>query len=221
MKPTHTLSLAGPLLVVEDDTTHAQLMLLAASALAPGWPVMHCATGSQALDWLAQPHVSVGLALVDLGLPDVGGLEVVRALRRRFALAPVLVVSSVSAERSVLEAIRQGASGYLLKDSDAPTLVQGMRDALAGHSPISPALARYLFRLAGSPQGREAPAMVLTGKELETLQHLGRGHSYADTARLMGVELSTVQTHVRNLYRKLGVHSQTQAVLKAQDSGLL
>lgn len=145
----------------------------------------------------------------------------IRALRKRFSEQPVLVVSSIAAERSVLEAIRAGASGYMLKDGDAAVIAQGIRQVLEGNSPISPSLARHLFKLAGSPRVGQEEQMGLTHKELEALRHLGRGCSYAETASLMGVGVSTVQTHVRGLYRKLGAHSKTQAVVKARENGLI
>lgn len=212
---------ARRLLLVEDDDAHAQLLEEAAGLMQPAWQVIACASGSEALDFLERPKAAFELAVVDMGLPDLSGLEVVRALRRRFAVEPVLVISSISAERTVLEAIRAGANGYLLKDGDPHTMARGIEQVLAGNSPISPALARHLFKLAGSPQARQESSIRLTEKERETLQHIGRGHSYAETAEVMGVSVSTVQTHVRSLYRKLGAHSQTQAVAKARDSGLL
>lgn len=159
--------------------------------------------------------------MVDLGLPDIGGLDIVRAWRRRFPTRPLLVVSAIAAERAVLEAIRSGASGYLLKSGDCAHVSQAVEQVLQGHCPISPSLARYLFKLAGSPQPQARHAMQLTAKERETLQYFGRGHSYAETAELMGVSISTIQTHVRNLYRKLGAHSQTQAIVKARENGLI
>lgn len=211
-----------PLLLVEDDPTQAQWMQEAIALLDPNWQVLRCGTGSQALERIEKPGETYDLAIVDMGLPDLGGLEVVRAWRRRFANAPLLVVSAISAERAVLEAIRGGASGYVVKDGDPLGLAQAIRQVLNGDSPISPSLARYLFKLAGSPQASgNGPSILLTHKERETLQHIGRGHSYAETAQLMGVSVSTVQTHVRSLYRKLGAHSQMQAVVKARENGLI
>lgn len=209
------------MLVVEDDPTQAQALERAAQMLAERWEVRRCDTGSQALDCIEAPGLSFDLAVVDLGLPDIGGLDVVRAWRRRFPNEPLLVISAIAAERTVLEAIRAGASGYLLKDGEPAAMAQGMRQVLEGHAPVSPALARYLFRLAGSPHPATEHAIRLTHKERQTLEHIGRGHSYAQTAELMGVSVSTIQTHVRNLYRKLGAHSQMQAVVKARESGLI
>lgn len=209
-------------LLVEDDPIHAQLLERAVQLLDPPWTVTLCATGSEALDWIERPDTTFNLAVVDLGLPDLGGLEIVRAWRARYSQSPVLVVSAISAERTVLEAIRVGANGYLLKDGDTGSMARGISQVLEGNAPISPALARYLFKLAGAPQAAPQDSTLhLTKKERETLRHIGRGHSYMEAAELMGVSLSTVQTHVRKLYRKLGAHSQIQAVIKARENGLI
>ena len=209
------------LFLVEDDPVHVRMAQMALKQLEAGWEIVHCICGADALAQIEQPRFDFGLAIIDMGLPDIAGLDVVRALRRRFPDVPVLVISFISAERTLLEAIRAGANGYLLKDGNPAGMAQGMRQALEGQSPISPALARHLFKLAGQPQSSGDPDIRLTDKEREVLQHIGRGNSYAQTASLMGVGLSTVQTHIRHLYRKLGAHSQTQAVLKARQSGLI
>jgi DNA-binding NarL/FixJ family response regulator len=107
-----------------------------------------------------------------------------------------------------------------LKDDPSTQITDALSQTLQGNYPISPALARYLFKLAGSSEPLEGMA-ELTPKELELLRHLSRGRSYAEAARAMGVAVSTVQTHIRNLYRKLDVHSQVQAVTKAQGRGLI
>lgn len=209
------------LFLVEDELAHAQMIDMACRQLSPDWQVLRCATGHEALESMQPRSLSIELAVVDLDLPDRDGLEVLQALRQRFPKAPILVISSISNERTLMKAIRAGANGYLLKDGDAHTLAQGMMQVLQGQSPISPALARHLFKLAAQVTTPEASTVRLTSKERETLEHFGRGHSYAQTASLMGVGIATVQTHVRNLYRKLGAHSQTQAVIKAKESGLL
>lgn len=209
------------LLLVEEEAAHAQLLREAVQLTHPSWDVIHCKTGSDALDHIENPAHDFALAIVDLKLPDIGGLDIVRAWRKRYSDLPVLVISAVTAERAVLEAIRIGANGYLLKASNVQLLAHGIDQVLEGHNPISPMLARYLFKLAGSPQTQTPHLVQLTRKERETLQHISRGHSYAESAQLMGVSISTVQTHIRSLYRKLDAHSQVQAMVKARDCGLL
>ena len=97
-----------------------------------------------------------------------------------------------------------------------------IEDVLRGNHPISPSLARVLFKLAGAPVAAAgAQDFGLSPRELETLRLISRGHSYEEVGSLMGVALSTVQSNIRNLYRKLDAHSQVQAVSKARDAGLL
>lgn len=214
-------------LLIEDDPLFESLALAAlrrvrfdgASAQVP---VRCCRTGGEALKLLEDPTQRFGLVLADLGLPDVSGIEVIRVARRRFPEIPILVISTISSERTVLAAIRAGARGYVLKDDSEVGMARAIEQTLAGNYPISPALARYLFRLAGAPElALEEEPVRLSAKETETLQHIARGRTYLETAELMGVALSTVQSHIRNLYRKLGAHSQVQAVSKARDQGLL
>jgi DNA-binding NarL/FixJ family response regulator len=207
-------------LIVEDDPAFEQVLSEAAQKLGQVVELRSCESGFGALAAMDAPSGPLDLALIDLGLPDLSGIEVIRRIRDRHETLPILVVSVISAERSVLAAIRAGACGYILKDDSKAAMAQAMREALIGHYPISPALARYLFKLAGA---RDKPSDLagLTRKELELLQLLARGNSYGESARSMGVTLATVQTHIRNLYRKLGVHSQVQAVTKAQDQGLI
>lgn len=208
------------LLIVEDDPAFEELLTKAAQQLAQAARVERHQTAFGALDSIRRDGSPFDLALIDLGLPDLSGVELIRRIRARFPDLPILVVSVISAERSVLAAIRAGARGYILKDDSVAAMSEAMREAINGNYPISPSLARYLFKLAGA-QDKPADLSGLTRKELELLQQLARGHSYGEAARAMGVSVATVQTHIRNLYRKLDVHSQVQAVTKAQNQGLI
>jgi DNA-binding NarL/FixJ family response regulator len=101
-------------------------------------------------------------------------------------------------------------------------LSDAVRELLAGHYPISPELSHTLFRLAGAPPVRvNTGGFRLTPREYETLRHLSKGLTYDAVAKAMNITLSTVQTNVRHLYRKLGAHSQMQAVNKARAHGLI
>jgi two-component system nitrate/nitrite response regulator NarL len=211
---------AREVLIVEDDPAFTRLLSNAVHKLSSPWVPRCFETATDALSYAQSDRAQLEIALVDLGLPDLSGIEVVRELRSRFADIPILVVSVISSERSVLAAIRAGARGYILKDDPETSVLQAMQEALQGNYPISPALARYLFKLAGS-ETPSADIPALTPKELELLQHMAKGCSYTEAARRMHISVSTVQTHIRNLYRKLDVHSQVQAVTKAQDRGII
>lgn len=219
--PSHP-PLSGKILVVEDNPAFAKQICGLVTRIRSSYEVISCPTGKEALDVLDQPRVRLNLALVDLGLPDMSGLEVIRAVRRRFDEVPILVISVITSERSLLEAIRAGARGYILKGETEDALSKSIEDVLAGNYPISPMLARTLFKMAGSPNGQvDSRELRLTPRQLQTLTLLSRGHSYKDVAKLMNIGLSTVQSNVRGLYQKLEVHSQTQAITKARESGLI
>jgi len=209
-------------LIVEDNPHFMREIVRAVELLLGGGDVLNCRTGGEALAALERSRAQIDLALVDLGLPDIGGIDVIRALHRQLPEVPILVISVASSEESVLEAIRAGARGYLLKGDSGAEMASAIDEVLRGNYPISPALARTLFRLAGAPAaGSNESSLDLTQRELETLRLLARGNTYKEVARVMDVALSTVQSNVRNLYRKLQVHSQMQAVAKARGAGLL
>ena len=208
-------------LIVEDDPTFQSSLIQCVKQLGEDWQVVTCSAGAEVSSALNRYLDQLAIALVDLGLPDRSGIEIIDWIRSRAPTIPILVVSVISSERSVLAAIRAGARGYLLKDDNSQLITHSLAEALQGNYPISPSLARYLFRLAGGGDGAPAEFTNLTPKELELLRHLSRGRSYGETAQEMGIAISTVQTHIRNLYRKLDVHSQVQAVTKAQDQGLI
>lgn len=222
MTPPNTSFLAHRnVLLVEDNPLFRQLVQNAIDGIGLKGQVLECASGSEALELLEQPQTRLDLALIDLGLPDIGGIEVIQAVRRRFAEIPIMVISVISSERTVLAAIRAGAQGYILKGDSAISIGQAIEDVLQGNYPISPALARSLFKLAGFPSDRSTISFDLSRRELETLKFIARGNSYEQTAKLMGIAVSTVQSNIRNLYRKMEVRSQVQAVSKAREIGLI
>jgi two-component system nitrate/nitrite response regulator NarL len=211
---------ANNILLVEDNPLYQKQITAAISACCPGSKVSPCLTGLEALEQLKNPRNRFDLVLVDLGLPDISGLEVIRAARKRFSNVPIMVISSITSESSLSSAIRAGARGYILKSDSDDAICQAIVDVLNGNYPISPSLARSLFKLAGAP-GDEAPTLKLSRRETETLQHLSCGYSYVEVAEQMGVKVSTVQSNVRILYRKLEAKSQMQAVVKARDAGVI
>jgi DNA-binding NarL/FixJ family response regulator len=221
MNSSNSLFVARNVVLVEDNPAFRLLIGEAIRHIGLKGQIMECATGTAVMDLLEQPQTRLDLALVDLGLPDMGGIEVIQAIRRRFSEIPILVISVLSSERSVLTAIRAGASGYILKGESAQAIGQAILEVLQGNYPISPSLARTLFKLAGAPTGKSAISFSLSPRELETLQSIARGNSYEQTAVVMGIGVSTVQSNIRNLYRKLEVRSQVQAVTKARDAGLI
>lgn len=164
------------------------------------------------------------VVLVDLGLPDGSGLDLIRAARQISSDIQSLVVTVLGDERSVLTAVEAGARGYLLKDSEPQDLARSILDLLGGGSPISPAIARHLlarFQEPAAPTEVESAAPRLTEREREVLELVVKGLTYAEIAGVLGVSWNTAATHVRRIYRKLEVRSRGEAVFEALQLGLV
>lgn len=211
------------LLLVEDNPLFCEQLSDSVHQLGQGFEIREFSEGLPAQNHLRETQDSYDLVLVDLGLPDISGVEVIRSCRERFPDVPIVVISVVASETAVLNAIEAGANGYILKDESIEEIMQGIANVLQGIYPLSPRLARYLFKHLAENIERagDQPEIRLSPRELETLQHLAKGLSYDQVASKMGVTLSTVQSNVRSLYRKLNVKSQSQAISKARDHKLL
>ncbi len=192
-------------------------------------------TVAEACAWLDRRPDGPDVLLVDLGLPDGSGLEVIRHARARFPACDVLVISMFGDEESVLASIEAGAVGYIHKDERPEDIADTIRQVHAGASPISPMVARRVlqrFRGLGpaplaAPEPRAKPApgaelqVPLSAREQSVLELIARGFSYVEIARLQSISVHTVQTHIKNLYQKLAVHSRSEAVFEASRMGLL
>jgi DNA-binding NarL/FixJ family response regulator len=169
------------------------------------------------------------VALIDLGLPDMDGTELVRQVRQSCPQADVLVVTMFVDDRHVLRSIEAGASGYLLKDSSDQRLLDGIREVRAGGAPISPSIARKVLQQLSMAQaelrvvkpGDEPEPSPLTVREHDILSLIAKGLSFNEVAERLDISVFTVVTHVKKIYRKLQVHSRGEAVFEARQSGWL
>jgi DNA-binding NarL/FixJ family response regulator len=228
-------------LVVEDDS-RARAFFEASVQRSPRLFWLGSAGSVQeARAWLARTATIPDVLLVDLGMPDGTGLDVIRDAVARFPGCEPLVVSVFGDEENVLASIEAGAVGYIHKDAAPEDIAQTIVEMKAGASPISPMIARRVLAKYRSLQSSaasavgsaevaggapEAPAEesdrgLLSGREHEVLTLIARGFSYAEIARLKGLSVHTVQTHIKNLYGKLAVHSKSEAVFEATRLGLL
>ena len=206
-------------LVEDDAATRARLSHVLAAA--PGIALVHTAASArEMLDWLAGNSVNV--LLVDLGLPDRSGLEVIRWCSAHQPATNVMVVTLFGDEAHMIGAFEAGARGYLLKDGTEDELARHVLSLHSGGSPMTPLIARQLLARLTSPARPPAPASPpISAREKDILQALSRGYTYDETARLLGIAPSTVQSHVKNIYSKLAVHSKTEAIFEARQLGLL
>jgi DNA-binding NarL/FixJ family response regulator len=227
--------------LVEDDPAIRQRLSQAITAAAGFQLVGQFGTGAEAVAWMRQHPADV--MLVDLGLPDCDGVDVITACQRLQPGCQLMVVTMFADERHMLAAFEAGAAGYLLKDGSDRELVEHVQHLHAGGSPISPLIARQMLRRwqAGPehnernernernrPDGRPSAATALpagiealTSKETEVLDLVAKGLTYVEVAVQLGVAVSTVRTHVRGVYSKLGAHNKTEAVFEARALGLL
>ena len=208
-------------MLVEDDPGFAQ-RFVEAIALSTNVRLTRVSRSVQdALQHLAveQPDV----LLVDLGLPDGNGIDVIRDAVARYPACDVLVVSVYGDKTNVLTCIEAGASGYLLKDGLREDILQHIDDLRRGGSPISPMIARQLLRRfrPARPTDPGTAAEHLTERELEVLNLLSRGFNYQEIADLLHVSKHTIGTYIKRMYRKLHVNSRSEAVFEAQRIGLL
>ncbi|VTU45323.1 response regulator transcription factor [Variovorax sp. PBL-E5] len=181
-------------------------------------------TAGELLEWFANNAVDV--LLVDLGLPDCSGREVIRRCRDLQPACAMMVLTIFGDEMNMLNAFEAGAGGYLLKDGTEADLAAHVLSLHAGGSPMSPIIARQLLvRWQGRTEAPKADVLpasdALSPRESEVLALVARGFTYAETAERMGILLSTVQSHVRNIYGKLDVHNKAEAVFEARQLGLL
>ncbi|MEN4013783.1 MAG: response regulator transcription factor [Chloroflexota bacterium] len=181
--------------------------------------VGECANGGEAVRQYAilQPDV----VLMDLVMPEMDGVE---AIRRILALAPearILVLTSFSSDDKIFAAIRAGAAGYLLKDSDPADLVRAILQVWRGESSLHPAVARKLLTEMTQPRPAQPELDPLTEREKEVLLLIAQGLSNAEIAGKMVVSRATVHSHVSRILAKLQLDSRTQAALYAIEKGYI
>jgi DNA-binding NarL/FixJ family response regulator len=185
--------------------------------------VAEAGDGREAVE-LVRRHAPA-VALLDIRMPVLDGL---RAAREVIALSPgtrVLILTTFDADEYVYEALRNGASGFLLKDAPADQLITAVRSLAAGDALIDPVITRRLisrFALAArGPAGLPAELRPLTARELEVLRLVARGLSNVEIARELVVEENTVKTHVSRILMKLGLRDRVQAVVLAYELGFV
>jgi DNA-binding NarL/FixJ family response regulator len=162
--------------------------------------------------------------LVDIGLPSGSGLELIRYAAKHIPECNVMVITVFGEDQVVMNCIEAGATGYLLKDSGSRDIVAHIRLLIGGGSPISPTIARRLLRRLTANRGVDEtsidePGTELSPQENTVLSMSAKGYSYDEIAQLLKLSRHTVETYVKRIYKKLQVHSKTQALYEARRRG--
>jgi len=171
--------------------------------------------GKKAIEMARQ--LQPDIVLMDLLMPVLGGVEATATIRREMPDVEVIALTSVLEDKSVVDAVRAGAIGYLLKDTESDELIRAIKAAAAGQVQLSPKAAARLMREVRTPDNPE----TLTDRETDVLRLLAMGQSNKEIAQTLSIGEKTVKTHVSNVLAKLGVTSRTQAALYAVRIGLV
>ena len=164
------------------------------------------------------------VVLMDIRMPHLDGIEATRRIAAGARGPRVLILTTFDLDEYVYEALRAGASGFLLKDAGADELLHAVRVVAAGEALLSPSITRRLIAdYARRPPSSERPAALaeLTPRELEVLRLVARGLSNSDIARQLVLGEATIKTHVGRIFQKLDLHDRAQAVVLAYESGLV
>ncbi len=163
------------------------------------------------------------IVLLDMRMPSLSGLDVLKQLQQNKFEAPIAMLTTSNDERDLVEALRNGAKGYLLKDMDPDDVVAALREIVKGETVVAPNLTQILARVVkGEPilESEPSPIDDLTPREAEILSLLAEGQSNKVIARNLGISDGTVKLHVKAILRKLNIHSRVEAAVIAVEQGL-
>lgn len=205
------------ILVVEDDSRLCQALRLVIDGGRYRAEVVSSAAAALAAVERREPS----LVLVDLGLPDLDGIELIERLVSRRPSIVILVLTAVTAPARIVAAIRAGARGYLFKEDLGRRLVDAIDDALAGGAPLSAAAARAIVTSVRDQDHCPADPSPLTARESDVLAALARGFTFDESGAALGISAHTVRSHARAVYDKLGASNKAEAVAIAMRQGWL
>lgn len=197
-------------LIVDDHTLMRAGLRGLISAAEDMQVVGLAADGVEALEALTT--VTPDVVLMDLSMPVMDGVAATRQITAEHPEVAVLVLTSFSDQQRVLETLDAGAIGYVLKDTDPANLLEAIRAAARGHSPLDPQVARTILHSRRAP----APVAELTEREQEVLELVGRGLANKQIARALGIREGTVKAHLTSVFQRIGVRDRTSAALWAR-----
>ena len=207
--------------IVEDNSTIREGLKL----LIDGTEGYSCeAVYSNCEDLLDEiKKIKIDVILMDIDLPGISGIEGIRRIKKIFDDILILILTVYDENDLIFEALCAGASGYLVKKTPPAKLLDAIKDAYEGGAPMTSNIARKVvdYFQKNKPMHKDAESIALTKREKEVLSGLVEGNSYRAIADELNVSLDTVRFHFRNIYKKMHVHSQSEAVVKAIKEGLV
>jgi len=205
--------------MVEDDRTIREAVTL----LINTTPGFHCMGSYESAEDALRSIRSVppDVMLLDIHLPGMLGSEAAREFHDRFPDMSILMFTVFEDEDAVFESLCNGACGYLLKKTPPTRVIDALRDASNGGSPMSPEIARKVVRLFRNLRAPVPKDHDLTQQEVRLLSLLAEGHSYQTAADQLEISINTVRNYIRSIYEKMHVHSKSEAVSKALKSGII
>jgi DNA-binding NarL/FixJ family response regulator len=209
-------------LVVEDQTLVREGLETLLNVAEDVRVVAHATDGEEALAQMREHHPDV--VLLDVRMPKMSGIDVLRVLRDYKDSSPVILLTTFDDDSALLEGIRLGAKGYLLKDVSLDTLTNAIRLVATGGTMISPVVTERLLRgihQAHLPPDNGYNPEALSSREAEILRLMTGGYSNREIATALDLSEGTVKNHVSNILSKLGVRDRTRAVLKAIEKGII
>jgi DNA-binding NarL/FixJ family response regulator len=215
--------------IVEDDAPY-RAALRDLFSIDPGFAVEGSYDSAVALLGVVRARSEVGkpapwdLVLMDIELPSIDGIEATARLLATWPGVSVVMLTSFEDPQRILGAICAGACGYLLKKTEPGEVLEEVRAIVRGGSPLTPSVARSILGVlrngAPAPTARDGQ-WDLTDREMDVLRSLVQGHAYKEVASTLHMSLDTVRTHVRSIYKKMQVHSVSQAVARAIRAGIV
>ncbi len=222
--------------LVEDETSVRERMCEVINGDARLQLAGDTALYTMARRWLVDGRHSLDVLLVDLGLPDGSGLDLIAECRQLRPDVAIMVMTMFGDERHVFTALARGAAGYLLKSTPAKSIAEHILDLHAGGSPITPTVARLVLKRMSLPPGQQTPPPsgnvpldpvpsalpeALSVRELDVLNQIAVGYNTTEIAHRLNISPHTVTAHIRHVYQKLHVRSRSAAVFEGQRRGLI
>lgn len=180
--------------------------------------------GSDLLTKLEENH-SIDLILMDIEMPVLNGIETTAIVKQKYPQIKIIMLTAFDNDEHIFNAIKAGADGYLLKETNPDVLYNGIKETLDGGAAMNPSIALKTLKLLRNPTAvenlKDQEEIKLSKREVEVLEQLSKGLSYTVIARNLFLSPSTVRKHIENIYKKLQVHSKIEAVQKAKNHNII